>query len=88
MPVTITVNIKFPNKRAYDVAWGITKLNDYEDLDDFINDSFLKILEMYPEGTASIDMDEDDWGFKSRWQKKREKEKEEKEKEQTKRCEV
>jgi hypothetical protein len=69
-PMKITVNITFPNKRAYDVAWGIVKLHDYEDLDDFINDSFLKTLEMYPEGTASLDMGEDEWGFKSRWQQK------------------
>ena len=38
----ITVNIYFPNQRAYDVAWSIAKLSDYEDLDEFINDTFLK----------------------------------------------
>jgi hypothetical protein len=74
VPMKITVNITFPNKRAYDVAWAIVKLHDYEDLDDFINDSFLKTLEMYPEGTAGLDLEEDDWGFKSRWQKRREQE--------------
>jgi hypothetical protein len=74
-PMKITVNITFPNKRAYDVAWAIVKLHDYEDLDDFINDSFLRILEMYPEGSAGLDLEEDDWGFKSRWQKKKEGEK-------------
>jgi len=81
-PMKITVNIEFPNQRAYDVAWGIVKLHDYKDLDDFINYSFLKILEMYPEGTAGLDLEVEDWGFKSRWQIRREKEEEVKEKQQ------
>jgi hypothetical protein len=76
-PMRITVNITFPNKRAYDVAWAIAKLSDYEDLDEYINDAFMKTLEMYPEGSASLDMEEDEWGFKSRWQKRREEIKEE-----------
>ena len=74
-PKNILVNAKFPSERVYDVAWALTKLEGFQSLDDFITDTVLKKLEMYPEGSAGIDMK--DWGFKSRWQIQREKEKEE-----------
>ena len=61
VPINLIVNIKLPNKRAYEITWSLAKLQGYETLDDFINDIVLTGLEMYPEGATGFNID---WGFK------------------------
>jgi len=63
-PKDIIVKLRFPNQRVYEFAWSLALLKGYEDFDEFVNDTFLSRLEMYPEGCD--DLDDVKWGFKSR----------------------
>jgi hypothetical protein len=82
----IIVNVKLPNKRAYEIAWAICKLKGYQNLDEFVSDVFLDRIEMHPDGRAGPLEDDIDWGFKTR--DEMEKEREELHKHKTKEDEI
>jgi hypothetical protein len=73
VPAHIIVKLKFPNQRAYEIAWSLALLNGYDDFDEFVNDLVIDRLDMYVEGRN--DLDDIEWGFKTREQREMEEEK-------------
>ena len=73
VPKDIIVKLKLPNQRAYEVAWSITLLRGYENLDEFVKDVFLDSIEMFPDGRD--DFENVHWGFKTRERREKEEEK-------------
>jgi hypothetical protein len=75
MPVNLIVNVKLRNKRMYEVAWAIAKLQGFENLEEFINNAVLEMIEIVVDGRGYPGITDVDWGFKTREQLRNEEKK-------------
>jgi hypothetical protein len=77
MPTTFTL-VTFQLYLCHSITHCVSLLIIYplRSLDEWINDWVFEMLEMYADGRAGLDLEETDYGFKTRDQIEKEKERE------------